>query len=122
MPFKSQAYLASLDDSQCARLLATHSQLGTHPETKDGLLIPQIDRYAGPYVLGVQGVGKSGLLENLIAQDIRSYRAVIVIYPHGDLIAHCIAQLPEDLLRNVYVLDMTAESHPFGVNVFSGNS
>jgi len=121
MLYMSQAHMASLGSSQYAQLLATHNQLGTHPETQDSLLIPLLDRFAGMYVLGVQGVGKSTLLQNLITQDIRSGQAVIVIDPHGDLIEHCIAQLPDHKVSLTHILDMTDEAYPFGLNVFASH-
>jgi hypothetical protein len=121
MPFMSEAHLASLDDDRFDQLLATHSLLGFHPETQDGLLIPNLDRYAGMEVVGVQGVGKSGFLQNLIAQDILLDQAVIVIDPHGDLVDHCLAQLPDHKIPLTHVLDMTDEAYPFGLNVFGNH-
>jgi len=118
MPFHAQDYLVSLGSDKFAQWLATHTQLGTHPETQDRFLIPLLDRFAGMYVLGVPGSGKSRLLQNLIAQDIRADQAVIVIDPHGDLTPDCLAQLPEDKLAKTYLLDMQDEAYPFGLNVF----
>ncbi len=106
----------------------TITHLGYHPETIDAFFLPSQDRYAGLYVLGVQGVGKSSLLENLIADDIAKGHAVIVIDPHGDLVDHVIAQVPEtdiakeagqQILSRMFLLDMQDEDHPFGVNVFA---
>ena len=81
------------------------------------------DRYSGMYVLGVQGVGKSSLLENLIAQDIAKGYSVIVIDPHGDLIDHVIAQLPQEteaaILSRLYLLDIEDTGYPFGLNLFA---
>jgi len=45
--------------------MATHYPVGYHPETIDTLFLPYKLRYSGMYILGVQGTGKSGLLENL---------------------------------------------------------
>lgn len=97
----------------------TYLHLGYHPETEDTILISDTDRYAGTYVVGVQGVGKSGLLENLIVQDIASGQAVIFIDPHGDVIDHCIATMPDEAIARTFLLDMTDEPYPFGVNIFN---
>lgn len=120
MPYFSQDYLASLGDVKRARIFTTHTPIGHHHETRDQFFIPTVDRYAGTYILGVQGVGKSRLLENLIAHDVHMDRAVIVIDPHGDLTVRCIAQLPENKIPKAYLLDMEDEKYPFGLNIFSG--
>lgn len=119
MSFYSKTYLDSLSAGERERLFTTHATLGSHPDTRDQLLLPDTERFAGMYILGVQGVGKSGLLENLIAHDTAVGNAVIVIDPHGDLTAHCLAQLPNNRVARTYVLDMEDEEYPFGVNVFA---
>ena len=119
----SQAYAASLSREAYGNLLANYSQLGIHPETKEGFLVPIRDRYAGTYILGVQGGGKSALMENLAMQDILSNKSVIFIDPHGDSINHLIAQLPDVLpkerLNKIYLLDMADEEYPFSINPFA---
>lgn len=117
--FISHAYLQSISEDKRRQIMHSRVRLGYHPETNDMLTIADVDRYAGTYVLGVQGVGKSGLLENLIAHDAQAGNAVIVIDPHGDLVAHCIAQLPQACVPNMFLLDMEDEAYPFGVNVFA---
>lgn len=119
MAFTAKAYLSSLPDGARQQLLTTHVSLGYHPTTQDELLVPDADRYAGTYVLGVQGMGKSGLLEGLIQQDAINGKAIIVIDPHGDLTANCLAALPASRLPHTYVLDMEDADFPFGVNLFS---
>jgi hypothetical protein len=119
MPFVSQAYYDNLSGQQQGSILATNTPLGYHPASKDTLYLPEIDRYAGTYVLGVQGVGKSGLLENLILHDIKRGKAVIVVDPHGDLTTNCVAQIPPAWRDSTYVLDMEDETYPFGMNLFA---
>jgi len=79
--FISQAYLQSISEEKRRQIMRSQVSLGYHPETDDMSTIVDVDRYVGTYVLGVQGVGKSGLLENLIAFDIQAGNAVIVIDP-----------------------------------------
>jgi hypothetical protein len=67
MAFTSQAYLDSLDAAERAQLQAEQATLGVHPKTGDLFALPERDRYAGMYVLGVQGVGKSALLVTMRA-------------------------------------------------------
>jgi hypothetical protein len=125
MPYMSQAYIESLGDDQLVETVYSHQTLGYHPETGDQLLIPHKDRFSGTYILGVQGVGKSGLLENLISHDIYCNHAVIALDPHGDLTKNCIAQLPPDKLPKTYLLDIEDEDYPLGLNIFNppiGNS
>src|SRR6266700_6604865 len=124
MPFYSAAYLNSLSEKAGQEVVLTQPLLGYNHETQDSFLIPDIDRYAGTYVLGVQGVGKSSLLENMIYWDICAKNtAVIIIDPHGDLVDHVIGQVQADSetdCNRMFLFDMLDENYPFGVNVFSG--
>lgn len=122
MPFISEAYLRTISKDKRHHIDHEHVTLGFHPETHDMLAVPTVDRYAGTYVIGVQGVGKSGLLENLIAHDAQAGNAIIVIDPHGDLITHCLGQLPQHRMADTYLLDMEDETYPFGINLFSAGT
>src|SRR5947209_5889525 len=105
MLYITEAQFNGLGEEERSHLLATHYLLGIHPETRDLLLMPLIDRFAGMYVLGVQGVGKSGFLITQIIHDIHLGHAVIVLDPHGDLITQCIAHLPPERTAYTYLLD-----------------
>lgn len=111
--------LEAFSDEQADEIIATHTVLGMHPETFDDFVMPDQERFSGMYVLGVQGVGKSSLLECLISLDIVKETSVIVIDPHGDLIEHIIGQMPEEKLAKTTVLDIEDTEYPFGLNLFS---
>lgn len=113
MPFFSPSYLRTHPE-----LKRTHLSLGWHPTTRDELLLPPVDRYSALYVLGVPGMGKSGFLETLIHQDAEAGNAIVVVDPHGDLIDHVLAALPQHRLAQTFRLDMTDERFPFGLNPF----
>jgi hypothetical protein len=83
------------------------------------IAVDDVQRQSGCYVLGVQGVGKSSLLEGMIYQDICKGYSVIVLDPHGDLIDHALAQLPDNRLKDVSLLSLEDTAFPFGLNLFS---
>src|SRR5689334_16160989 len=93
--------------------------LGYDPETGQAFQVQPRDRDAGMYILGVQGVGKSGFLEFLINQDAESNHATVVLDPHGDLVDNCVAALPANVLIRTSILDMEDEAWPFSLNVFA---
>lgn len=121
MPFIAEDYLWGVSEDKRRHIKREHVTLGYHPETHDLLTVPDVERYAGTYVIGVQGTGKSGLLENLIAFDAQAGNAIIVIDPHGDLITRCLSQLPAHRMADTYLLDMEDEAYPFGINLFSAD-
>ncbi len=51
------------------------SKLGTDTETQQLVDLPKTARLQGLYIIGMQRMGKSGLMENLIMQDCRSLEA-----------------------------------------------
>ena len=93
--------------------------LGKGLSVGETVSIPDIERQSGTYILGVQGVGKSSLLEHLIFQDICKGYAVIVLDPYGDLIDHAIAQLPEEKVAKTFIFDIEDIAYPFGLNLFN---
>jgi TraM recognition site of TraD and TraG len=119
--FISRPYLAGVPADQQRAFFANHINLGYHPETKDDFYVHTIDRYSGMYISGMPGSGKSGLLENMILQDALT-KAVIVLDPHMDLVERCLSALPTERLPHTYLLDMTDEQHPFGINIFSNTT
>src|SRR5436305_243266 len=98
----------------------TFSKLGTDVETGQTVELPKTSRPQGLYIIGIQGTGKSGLIENLIMQDIKQQIGVCVLDPHGELIEHVLARLPDKQTEEkVIFLDINDYHHPFGLNLFT---
>ncbi|MGF9890890.1 DUF87 domain-containing protein [Priestia megaterium] len=68
------------------------------------------------YISGMTGVGKSTLLENMIINDIERGRGAVVIDPHGELVDVVLEKI-STRRKDVYVLDPTDISWPFGLNL-----
>src|SRR6266704_1634523 len=95
------------------------SRLGRDIQTKRYVEVPQASRRQGLYLIGIQGMGKSVLIENLIIQDIKQHIGVCVLDPHGDLINAVLSRLPEHRVNDVIYLNITDYHYPFGLNLFT---
>ena len=95
----------------------TCSKLGIDTETNQDVYIPQSSRRQGLYIIGATGAGKSGLIENLILQDIEQGLGVGLLDPHGDLTNAILAKMTKRL-DDVILLDITDKEYPFGLNLF----
>jgi hypothetical protein len=96
----------------------TFSKLGTDKETGQLVYLPKTARVQGLYIVGLQGMGKSGLISNLVIEDIKQGTGVCVLDPKRDLIDSIIARLPSDREKDVILLDVADEDYPFGLNLF----
>lgn len=83
---------------------------------KTHVALPQASRNHHFWVVGQTGTGKSTLLENIILQDILEGRSVIVIDPHGDLIAQVLGKIPEERAQDVILFDPADKAFPIGLN------
>src|SRR5712692_7301980 len=95
----------------------TFSLLGTDTETNQPVQILKTSRLQGLYIIGATGAGKSGLIENLILQDIDQGLGVGLLDPHGDLTNAILAKMTKRL-DDVILLDITEKDYPFGLNLF----
>ncbi len=66
------------------------------------------------YLVGKTGTGKSTVLLNLVADDIRRGRGVGVIDPHGDLIGDVLQRIPRSRTNDLILFDPA--DHPIGFN------
>ena len=99
--------------------IPTTTTIGKDTQTDQEIIIDDVSRFSGCYVIGTQGVGKSSLLEKMIYQDIDKNQAVIVLDPHGQLIENIVARMGQKHLARTYLLDITDETYPFGFNIFA---
>lgn len=74
------------------------------------------------HLIGASGTGKSTLLLQMIAQDIAAGRGVAVVDPHGDLIDHVLAAVPEERAGDVILFDPADDEFPLGFNILSAHS
>jgi hypothetical protein len=91
--------------------------IGTDIETSAPVQIGDIERRSGLYVLGKQGMGKSGLLIDIAAQDIQNGHGVFFLDPHGEAIETLFQRYTFD--RELMVIDPTDNSHSFGINILA---
>lgn len=74
------------------------------------------DRLRHLYVVGQTGTGKTGLLKNLIVQDIQKGEGCCFIDPHGNDIYDILAAVPPERYNDVIYFDPADLTRPFGLN------
>lgn len=98
--------------------------LGTNTHNARTLTVSlnTVQRLRHMYLIGSSGTGKSTLLLNMIAQDIRQGAGLGVLDPHGDLIDQILEQVPEERFDDVVLLDASDEEYPVGFNILTAHS
>ena len=74
------------------------------------------DRLRHLYILWKTGTGKSRFLTSLMIDDLKQWRWLWVIDPHGDLIEDIMAHIPESRKNDVVLFDPTDAEFPFCFN------
>jgi hypothetical protein len=93
--------------------------LGQNIDSNSPITVNTEQLCSGTYVLGVQGVGKSSLLEQVACQLLELDESLIVFDPHGQLIDNIIKRMPARRLRDTFHLDLKDRQYPFALNVFT---
>lgn len=75
------------------------------------------DRRRHMYVIWKTWMWKSTLLENMIIDDIRKWRGVAVIDPHGDLAEAVIWHIPKNRTNQVIIFDPSDAERPIAFNM-----
>lgn len=80
------------------------------------------DRRRHLLLLGKTGMGKSTLLQQLIAADVRAGKGVALIDPHGDLAESVLQCVPSNRTNDVVLFDAGDTHHPLSFNVLTCSS
>lgn len=75
------------------------------------------DRQRHMYVVGKTGMGKSTLLENMAAQDIKNGEGMAFIDPHGSAAETLLEYVPEHRIKDVVYFAPFDLDHPVAFNV-----
>jgi len=75
------------------------------------------DRVRHMYVIGQTGTGKTTILKNMIAQDIRNGDGVCYIDPHGTDIQDILSYVPKERIDDVIYFDPAYTARPMGLNM-----
>jgi len=75
------------------------------------------DRRRHMYLIGKTGMGKSTILENMIIDDIRSGKGVMVVDPHGDLAEKIIEYIPSGRVNDVIYFNPSDMEYPIAFNI-----
>ncbi|MFI6350197.1 type IV secretory system conjugative DNA transfer family protein [Streptomyces sp. NPDC050560] len=80
-----------------------------------GLAVPDARHHL--HVMGATGSGKSTLIANLVLDDVRHHRGVIVIDPKGDLVTDLLDRLPDTTADRLVLIDPDDPHTPPCLNV-----
>lgn len=75
------------------------------------------DRMRHFYVIGQTGTGKTGILKNLVAQDIRNGDGCCFIDPHGTDIQDILSYVPPERVDDVIYFDPAYIPRPMALNM-----
>ena len=69
------------------------------------------------YLVGQTGTGKSALLKNMVAQDIKNSFGVCFIDPHGTDVLDILSTIPPERANDVIYFDPAYTARPMGLNM-----
>lgn len=75
------------------------------------------DRSRHVYIIGKTGMGKSTILENMAAQDIKNGEGMCFIDPHGSAIDTLLDYIPEDRIKDVIYFAPFDSENPISFNI-----
>ncbi|MCX6717034.1 MAG: type IV secretion system DNA-binding domain-containing protein [Candidatus Taylorbacteria bacterium] len=75
------------------------------------------DRLRHFYVIGQTGTGKTTILKNMIAQDIKNGEGVCMIDPHGSDIQDILSVVPPERYEDVIYFDPSYTARPMALNM-----
>jgi len=75
------------------------------------------DRLRHFYVIGQTGTGKTTILKNMIAQDIKNGEGCCFIDPHGSDIEEILSYVPKERIDDVIYFDPAYTARPMGLNM-----
>ncbi|MFA6392653.1 MAG: type IV secretory system conjugative DNA transfer family protein [Candidatus Paceibacterota bacterium] len=75
------------------------------------------DRLRHMYVIGQTGTGKTTILKNMIAQDIKNGDGCCFIDPHGSDIQDILSYVPKERIDDVIYFDPAYTARPMGLNM-----
>ncbi|HXF44184.1 MAG TPA: DUF87 domain-containing protein [Candidatus Paceibacterota bacterium] len=81
------------------------------------VVISDDDRRRHVYIIGQTGTGKSNLLLNMAAHDLRDGKGIAVLDPHGDLVDDILGLVPKSRNDDVIVFDPGDIERPLGLNM-----
>jgi type IV secretory pathway TraG/TraD family ATPase VirD4 len=82
-----------------------HVPIGYYPVNRATAALQAQDRLKHMAIFGKTGVGKTTLLANMIAADLKYGAGVTVVDPHGSLIADILETLPSERTNDVIYLN-----------------
>jgi len=75
------------------------------------------DRLRHMYIIGQTGTGKTTILKNMIAQDIKNGEGCCFIDPHGSDIQDILSYVPKERIDDVIYFDPAYTARPMGLNM-----
>lgn len=89
----------------------------THRGQSTRVMMAEEDRLRHFYTIGQTGTGKSTLIKNMAAQDIKAGRGVCFIDPHGSDIQDLLSVVPPERYTDVIYFDPAYTARPVGLNM-----
>jgi len=84
--------------------------------------IQRDDRRRHLYIIGQTGTGKTTLLKNMVAQDLKNGEGICVVDPHGELIEELLGLVPRERAEEVILFDPGDIERPLGLNMLEYNT
>lgn len=103
----------SQEDVTSGILLGINSYRGKDTEIK----MAREDRMRHFYVIGQTGTGKTNIMLNMIAQDIKNGDGCCYIDPHGTDIQTILSRIPKERIDDVIYFDPAYTARPMGLNM-----
>ena len=94
-----------------------HTLLGTTHDGSQDIALSLEERLRHMALFGMTGVGKTTLLQHIIAQDIARGDGLLFLDPNGDAAEHVLGLVPRSRSNHVCYLNLADLEFPVGMNV-----